>query len=228
MWNIWPNKELLPSRIVDGALIPADILGITGRRDRFAVAYIWREKQGYFYDRQNADLGWQRRSDTDPITLAQKGARRQSKEQEVNHQDKIVFVNGAFDVLHVGHVNLLQFAATCGGTVIVALNDDESVRRLKGSNRPVNSLRDRQLLLEAFDFVSHVYSFAEDNPLFLLRRMRAHKKIIPHVYVKGSDYRARVESLPEISYIRETKAEIIFYDKTQHSTSDMLRRARAS
>lgn len=95
---------------------------------------------------------------------------------------KIVFTNGCFDILHAGHVHLLLEAATLGNRLIVGLNSDASVKRLKGSERPINRAEDRALLLAAQTFVDAVVIFEEDTPLQLL------EKIQPDVLVKGGDY----------------------------------------
>jgi|TARA_B100000282_G_C31738739_1_gene495074 rfaE bifunctional protein nucleotidyltransferase chain/domain len=95
---------------------------------------------------------------------------------------KKVFTNGCFDILHRGHIELLQYCKTLG-TVIVGLNSDNSVRRLKGSQRPINKQKDRKKLLEALDCVDHVVIFSENTPLELI------KEIKPDIIVKGGDYK---------------------------------------
>ena len=95
----------------------------------------------------------------------------------------IVFTNGCFDLLHVGHVNLLQNAAAEGDVLIVAVNGDASVRRLKGPARPVVSAQNRALLLTALECVDYVVVFDEDTPCELLKRLQ------PDVLVKGGTYR---------------------------------------
>jgi len=94
----------------------------------------------------------------------------------------IVLTNGCFDILHAGHVHSLETAATLGDVLVVALNSDASVRRLKGRDRPLNSLADRLAVLSALRCDDHVVAFDEDWPEPLIRAAR------PHVYVKGSDY----------------------------------------
>lgn len=95
---------------------------------------------------------------------------------------KVVFTNGCFDILHVGHITYLSEAKKLGDILVVGVNSDASVRRLKGENRPVNALEDRMTLLEALECVDYVVSFDEDTPLELI------KKIEPDVLVKGGDY----------------------------------------
>ena len=95
---------------------------------------------------------------------------------------KIVFTNGCFDVLHRGHIELLKYCETLGD-VIVGLNSDESIRRLKGDHRPVNSQDDRKALLQAIKYVDRVIIFEEDTPYNLI------KKATPDIIVKGGDYK---------------------------------------
>ncbi|WP_448662043.1 D-glycero-beta-D-manno-heptose 1-phosphate adenylyltransferase [Sphingomonas sp. CJ20] len=97
---------------------------------------------------------------------------------------RIVFTNGCFDVLHAGHVRLLDLARRKGDVLVVGLNSDESVRRLKGPQRPVNALVDRAEVLSGLAAVDHVVLFEEDTPLELIRAIR------PDVLVKGGDYDA--------------------------------------
>ncbi len=95
---------------------------------------------------------------------------------------QIVFTNGCFDILHAGHVSLIQQAARLGDFLVVALNTDESVRRLKGSGRPVNSLEDRARVISALSGVGAVIAFDEATPIKLIEALR------PEVLVKGADY----------------------------------------
>ncbi len=97
-------------------------------------------------------------------------------------EDKIVFTNGCFDILHKGHIEYLAKAANLGDVLIIGLNSDESVRRLKGENRPVLDEESRAMALAAIGFVDNVVIFDEDTPYELI------KKIQPDVLVKGADY----------------------------------------
>lgn len=96
---------------------------------------------------------------------------------------KIVFSNGCFDILHRGHVEYLSKAAAKGDALIIGLNTDASVRRLKGPTRPVNDENSRAFVLAALEFVSAVTLFDEDTPYQLIN------KVQPDVLVKGSDYK---------------------------------------
>ena len=96
---------------------------------------------------------------------------------------KIVFTNGCFDILHAGHVSILEFSRAKGDILVVGLNSDDSVRRLKGPTRPVNKQQDRALVLAALESVSYVCIFNEDTPHNLIKAVR------PDVLVKGGDYK---------------------------------------
>lgn len=95
---------------------------------------------------------------------------------------KVAFTNGVFDILHQGHIASLSEAAACGDVLIVAVNSDASVKRLKGPSRPVNSQEARALLLASLVLTDAIVIFDEDTPLELIR------EILPDVLVKGSDY----------------------------------------
>jgi len=95
---------------------------------------------------------------------------------------KVVFTNGCFDILHRGHLEYLQAAADLGDILVVGLNSDASVKRLKGENRPINNQNDRAFALASLVFVDAVIIFDEDTPLELIQRVK------PNVLVKGGDY----------------------------------------
>lgn len=95
----------------------------------------------------------------------------------------VVFTNGCFDILHSGHIQYLAASRHIGDKLIVAINDDDSVRRLKGPSRPVNNRADRALLLSALECVDLVTWFTEDTPKELI------DSIIPDVLTKGGDYK---------------------------------------
>ena len=102
--------------------------------------------------------------------------------RKVHDKKKIVFTNGCFDILHIGHIRYLEEASKLGDLLIVGLNSDASVKRLKGKERPINTERDRAELLSALSFVDYVIIFDQDTPLELI------KMIQPDVLVKGGDY----------------------------------------
>ena len=95
---------------------------------------------------------------------------------------KTVFTNGCFDVLHRGHVELLKFCKRIGDHVVVGINSDESIRRLKGEGRPINTLKDRKMMLEELRCVDKVIVFEEDTPYSLIQSLN------PDIIVKGGDY----------------------------------------
>lgn len=98
------------------------------------------------------------------------------------HRQKVVFTNGCFDVLHFGHVHYLLEAKKLGDILVVGLNSDDSVRRLKGPARPINGENERAFVLAALSFVDYITVFEEDTPLNLI------KIVQPDVLVKGGDY----------------------------------------
>jgi D-beta-D-heptose 7-phosphate kinase / D-beta-D-heptose 1-phosphate adenosyltransferase len=106
----------------------------------------------------------------------------------------VVFTNGVFDILHAGHVDLLRRARDLGDVLVVGVNSDRSVRRLKGPTRPINGERDRLALVAALDAVDHAILFEEDTPAELIRMLR------PQIHVKGGDYTA--DDLPEADAVR--------------------------
>jgi len=95
---------------------------------------------------------------------------------------RVVFTNGVFDILHAGHTTYLDAARALGDVLVLGLNTDESVRRLKGPERPINSELDRATVVAALRSVDHVVLFADDTPLRLI------EMILPDVLVKGGDY----------------------------------------
>jgi rfaE bifunctional protein nucleotidyltransferase chain/domain len=99
-----------------------------------------------------------------------------------NKDKKIVFTNGCFDILHRGHVAYMNEAKSCGDVLLLGLNSDESVKRLKGPTRPVNNEEDRKFVLENLKAIDFVEIFTEDTPLNLI------KEVMPKVLVKGGDW----------------------------------------
>lgn len=95
---------------------------------------------------------------------------------------KIVFTNGCFDVLHRGHIHYLRESRKLGDLLVIGLNSDSSVKRLKGASRPINKEEDRAFLLEALDFVDYVVIFDDNTPLKLIEKLK------PDYYTKSGDY----------------------------------------
>jgi len=98
---------------------------------------------------------------------------------------KVVFTNGCFDIIHAGHIQYLEEAKSLGDVLILGLNSDQSVRNLKGKNRPINNQQDRALILAALEAVDYVVIFDKDNPFELVEAIK------PNILVKGSDYKGK-------------------------------------
>jgi rfaE bifunctional protein nucleotidyltransferase chain/domain len=132
----------------------------------------------------------------------------------------LVFTNGVFDILHRGHVTYLDAAAQLGATLVVAVNTDESVRRLgKGADRPLNRQEDRAALLAALECVSAVTMFSEDTPQALIEQLR------PDIIVKGGDY--DMESLPETASVKSWGGRAVAIPfEFERSTTALLRKIR--
>lgn len=107
--------------------------------------------------------------------------------------EKIVFTNGCFDLVHLGHITYLAEAAALGTKMIVAINSDASVKRIKGTNRPINDEYSRAMMLASFFFIDAIIVFDEDTPLLTIQQ------IMPHVLVKGGDYTIpQIVGAPEV------------------------------
>jgi rfaE bifunctional protein nucleotidyltransferase chain/domain len=130
---------------------------------------------------------------------------------------RMVFTCGCFDILHSGHISLLRRARELGTLLVVGLNSDESVARLKGVGRPINSLADRAEVLGALACVDYVVPFSEDTPIELIRLLQ------PGVFVKGGDYTE--DALPEAALMRGLggRVEILRY-VPDHSTTGIIER----
>jgi rfaE bifunctional protein nucleotidyltransferase chain/domain len=133
----------------------------------------------------------------------------------------IAFANGCFDLLHVGHVRYLEAARREGDRLVVAVNDDESVRRLKGPGQPVLDAAARAAVVAALRAVDYVVVFPDATVERLLRLIR------PDVHCKGTDYTA--ETVPEREVVRALGGRVaIVGDPKDHSTTDLLSRLRGS
>jgi len=132
---------------------------------------------------------------------------------------RIVFTNGCFDLLHPGHVHYLEAAKSLGDVLIVGINDDASVRRLKGPARPVNDLNHRACMLAALKSVDMVVPFPEDTPLNLIMAL------MPDVLVKGGDYTP--DDIVGAREVRENGGEVVVIPFLHgHSSTDMIARIR--
>lgn len=124
---------------------------------------------------------------------------------------KTVFTNGCFDILHLGHVRYLQKAKKFGDILIVAVNSDSSVRRLKGKGRPIMSSKERTEILAALECVDYVVVFNELTPAKIIRYLK------PNVLVKGADY--RIEEIVGRHLVKEVKTIPLVRGR---STSDII------
>ncbi len=130
---------------------------------------------------------------------------------------RVVMTNGCFDLLHPGHIAYLEQAATLGDMLVVAVNDDDSVRRLKGDARPVNAITDRMAVLVGLSAVDYVLPFSEDTPAKLI------EALAPDVLVKGGDY--IVEEIAGHESVMARGGEVVVLDFLEgHSTSSLIDR----
>ncbi|HEX5437575.1 MAG TPA: D-glycero-beta-D-manno-heptose 1-phosphate adenylyltransferase [Gemmatimonadaceae bacterium] len=133
----------------------------------------------------------------------------------------VVFTNGVFDLLHTGHVDLLTTARALGSALVVGVNDDASVRRLKGNGRPIRSAVDRAYVLAALEAVDAVVVFEQDTPLELIRVLR------PDVLVKGGDYTP--DTVVGRSDVESWGGRVVIVPLTpDHSTTSIVEKLRAS
>jgi D-glycero-beta-D-manno-heptose 1-phosphate adenylyltransferase len=130
---------------------------------------------------------------------------------------RIVFTNGCFDLLHVGHLRYLQQARALGDVLVVGVNTDAVVQRLKGPTRPLVPEAERAELLAGFACVDYVTLFDEETPVETIRALK------PNIHVKGGDY--QVEELPEADAVRDAGGEVkIMPLVAGRSTSDLVRK----
>jgi D-beta-D-heptose 7-phosphate kinase/D-beta-D-heptose 1-phosphate adenosyltransferase len=148
-------------------------------------------------------------------------SRSDAVERRAKLRGQVVFTNGVFDLLHPGHVDILTAARGEGDALIVGINTDESVRRLKGPSRPVRSERDRAHVLAALEAVDLVVSFDEDTPLELVSALR------PDVIVKGGDYTP--DSIVGAKEVKSWGGRVVVVPLTAgHSTTSIIERMTAN
>jgi D-beta-D-heptose 7-phosphate kinase/D-beta-D-heptose 1-phosphate adenosyltransferase len=134
---------------------------------------------------------------------------------------RVVFTNGCFDLVHAGHVRYLEAARGLGDVLVVGLNDDASVRRLKGAGRPILALAERAEVLAGLTAVDHLVAFAEDTPLALIEILP------PDVLVKGADWAA--DDIVGLNLVLARGGRVERVDLVPGvSTSEIIRRIRAS
>jgi len=132
---------------------------------------------------------------------------------------RIVFTNGCFDILHKGHVTLLSRARQLGDVLIVGINGDASIRKLKGPERPINTLDDRTTVLAGLHSVDYMISFEEETPAHLIKALR------PDVFVKGGDYTE--DTIPEAALVKKVGDSIaIIPYVVDHSTTNIINKIR--
>jgi len=135
--------------------------------------------------------------------------------------ERVILTNGCFDVLHAGHIRYLTAAKALGGRLIVAVNADATVRKLKGKGRPYIPAAERAEILAALAAVDAVVIFSEPDVRALIRAIR------PDIHAKGTDYTAR--TVPERDVVRECGGQVrIVGDRKRHSSSGMLRQWKPS
>lgn len=154
---------------------------------------------------------------TDKIKVASE-ARKKVAEWKSKGQ-RVVFTNGCFDILHLGHVDYLEKARNLGDRLIVGLNTDSSVSRFKGADRPVQDERSRARVISSLQFVDMVVLFDEDTPKELITAL------VPDVLVKGSDYLA--ENIVGADVVKKAGGEVKTIDfVTGYSTSKVIEKIR--
>jgi D-glycero-beta-D-manno-heptose 1-phosphate adenylyltransferase len=131
----------------------------------------------------------------------------------------VVFSNGCFDILHRGHVEYLSKSASLGNVMIIGLNSDASVRRLKGPNRPVQDEQSRAMILASLQFVNYVVLFDEDTPYKLIDFIK------PDILVKGSDYKE--DEIVGADIVKKNGGKVITIDLVEgYSTTSIIERSK--
>jgi rfaE bifunctional protein nucleotidyltransferase chain/domain len=156
-------------------------------------------------------------SSAEKVVSREQAVRRASDERRSGH--RVVFANGAFDLLHAGHVRYLEAARAEGDWLLVAVNSDASVSRAKGAGRPVVPAEERAEIVAALACVDAVVVFEEDSPATLLSEIR------PDVHAKGTDYTPG--TVPERDVVaRYGGKTVIVGDPKHHATTDLIDRIR--
>lgn len=139
--------------------------------------------------------------------------------KEKANEKVIVFTNGCFDILHPGHIDYLTKAREMGDLLIIGLNEDASIARLKGADRPINMVGDRITMLSALSCVDYIVTFAEDTPLNLIKELK------PDILVKGDDY--KVEDIAGAAEVIEYGGKVNLVPLLQgYSTSQFINRIK--
>jgi len=133
---------------------------------------------------------------------------------------KVVFTNGCFDILHAGHVTYLEAAKAQGDVLVLGLNTDASVRRLKGPERPINNELDRAKVVAALKSVDYVVFFGEQTAEAVIAEVK------PDIYVKGGDY--TLDTLPEAKIVQSYGGKVAFIDMVEgRSTTNIINKIKS-
>jgi rfaE bifunctional protein nucleotidyltransferase chain/domain len=134
--------------------------------------------------------------------------------------EKVVFTNGCFDILHRGHLEYLSAAADLGNRLIIGLNSDASVKKLKGESRPINTINDRSLALASLHFVDAVIEFNDETPINLIKELQ------PNVLAKGGDY--KIDQIIGADLVTKYGGNVAIIDFTEgYSTTIFLDKLKA-
>jgi D-beta-D-heptose 7-phosphate kinase/D-beta-D-heptose 1-phosphate adenosyltransferase len=164
----------IDNEVYDVPVEKVEVSDVTGAGDCFLAAFVYALTKGYDYKHC--------------IELAVRGSTQSVKHvgtyilQQRDLENITVFTNGCFDILHRGHIEMLRSSKKLGNHLVVGLNTDKSIKRLKGNSRPINNESDRKVMLESLDFVDEVILFDEDTPIELIKRIK------PNIITKGGDY----------------------------------------
>ena len=138
-----------------------------------------------------------------------------------DENEKIIFTNGCFDLLHYGHVNYLTKARDLGDRLIVGLNTDDSIKQIKGPSRPINNEQSRAALLAAMSYVDAVVLFDEETPVNLI------SEVMPAVLVKGGDY--KIKEIVGHEMVLNNGGEVCTIDFVKgYSSSELIKKIKAS
>jgi len=136
--------------------------------------------------------------------------------KNIKKQNKIIITtNGVFDILHLGHIKYLQEAKKLGDVLIVAINSDDSVKQIKGPERPINSEQSRAEVLAALSFVDYIIIFNETDPVKILSEIK------PTIHVKGGDY--NIDEIIEKDIVEKNNGKIVLIPEIKgYSTTDLI------
>ena len=183
-----------------------EVNDVTGAGDCFLAAFVYALTKNHDYQKA--------------LECAVKGSAESVKHtgtyvlQVKDIQSTKVFTNGCFDIIHPGHIEMLKKSKAMGDWLVVGLNTDRSIKKLKGKDRPINSETDRKVMLESLDFVDEVILFDEDTPLELIKRIK------PDIITKGGDY--------TVSQVVGNELAQVFIIPTVegHSTTETIKRIK--